>query len=261
MDSLQLEYQDLLDLTKQYLLQEHGPNYAEDTKNKKWVVSELDTYNYFKNYALQSKNVLKASQISQRQEEVNLRPSIPSSIPKSDVLIRPVEVIKQPFVLKEEIAKPQVHLSAATTPSLPKTEMEKNNRFELEPLKPATRADLNDIRKTVQEIFPRQIILDQIPNYEPQIVIISDCREKHIQAFLTNFSKAIDLNIAPSRIMSSAKFSKTTLPELKLVIQATDNQSVVKNFPKVLNVPDVSKYFREPQLKAELWEMTKQSMK
>jgi hypothetical protein len=254
---LQKEYRELINLTKNYLLQEN----ETQNSNPQWIVSELEIYNYFKNYALKNKHSGKPPQV--KLPEALLKPKDRAPLqppPVTDAL----QYLGKPVNPKESHKPLELPVnSLSKTLNLPQREIEtaKNSVFQLEPLKAATKADLNDVRKIVQELFPRQLILDEIAEKEPQIVIISDNNEKYIQAFLTNFARAIDILIAPASVMSSTRFLKTKLTGLKLVIQTADNEYVREGPHKLMHVLDVVQYLREPKLKAKLWENTLQHFK
>lgn len=261
MNTLNQEYKELITLSKQYLLQTYQ-NEEPEQKNPEWIVSELETYNYFKTYALQNKNLAKPKNL-EKKEETHLKENnlnSPAPAPK------PIPEVKQPVLsqLKQDtqdmVIKPAIVVEAAS--EAPKPEVEKNRQFELEPIKVAAPHDLTDIRKIIHDICPRQIILDEISLACPQIIIISDHADNRIQAFLNNFSKAIDLELGPSKILSSKKYLETAdFPDLKMIIQTVNLPYLKRDGIPHLEVLDLHKFLNDPGLKPKLWESTKNTLK
>lgn len=242
------EYQELISLTKQYLAQEFQNNEYIDEKPPEWIVSELQTYNYFKEYAIQNKNpkikqaavVIPAPVQQPRYEPPVQTKQVVQPEPKIEIMETPVTNVQKPI---------------EPTPT-PVVETEKKKGFELEPIKATTPADLSDVKRLVQELFPNQIIIDSIPQNTFQVIIISDHTEKHFISFLNNYAKAIDLNLGTSKIMTSKKFQESPrLNSLKMIIQATD-ATISHDGVALLQLSDLAQYFKEPVLKLELWKLT-----
>ena len=248
MNSSKEDYKELISLTKQYL--------AQEFQNQDLIVSELETYNYFKEYAIRNKSQPKKIDLKPEEIKPIPKPLVHSVvIPLKQIILteQKSEIIETPII--KTIAPAEIKSEAIS--ETPKDEPEKKRQFELEPIKAITPSDLSDIKQTVAGLFPNQIILDYIPQDAAQIIIISDHPEKQVQTFLNNFSKAIDLMLAPSKIISLNKFQATAhFPELKMVIQTTDNKITEQDGVSYLKVLDLPKFFKEPSLKAELWKLT-----
>lgn len=253
MNTLSQEYKELVLLSKQYLLQTYQ-NEELEQKNPQWIVSELETYNYFKTYALRNKNQPGPKNL-EKKEEIYLKPNNLSA-PKPILELKQEIPKEHKPEIQDMVLKP---VNAEETPiDATKTEIEKNRQFELEPIKAAVPHDLTDIRKIIHDIYPRQIILDEISITCPQIIIISDHTENRIQAFLNNFSKAIDLELGPSKILSSKKFQSTAnFPDLKMIIQTVNLPNLKLDGVRHLEVFDLHKFLNNPELKSGLWESTK----
>jgi len=251
----QKEYKELLSLTRQYLTLEFQNKEYSEQKNQQWIVSELETYNYFKEYAIRIKNLeikkpleireeIKPKQVDEYVKAMQAAPLKQQIIPREPV----VQIIDTAII---EAATPLQDASEALIVEV------KKRAFELEPVKAIVQSDLTDIKKMVQELFPHQTILDHLPQNIVQIIIISDHSEKQNLIFLSNYSKAIDLLLAPSKIMTLKMFESSPFNrDLKMIIQTGNDLSNRPDGVTILQVLDLPKYFKEPALKAELWELT-----
>jgi len=251
----QKEYKELLSLTRQYLTLEFQNKEYSEQKNQQWIVSELETYNYFKEYAIRIKNLeikkpleireeIKPKQVDEYVKAMQAAPLKQQIIPREPV----VQIIDTAII---EAATPLQDASEALIVEV------KKRAFELEPVKAIVQSDLTDIKKMVQELFPHQTILDHLPQNIVQIIIISDHSEKQNLIFLSNYSKAIDLLLAPSKIMTLKMFESSPFNrDLKMIIQTGNDLTNRPDGVTILQVLDLPKYFKEPALKAELWELT-----
>ena len=238
------EYLQLIQQTKQYILQEYAALENEGEKNKKWVVSDLETHKIFKDYALSNK----------KQANYQASPQI---------LKQPIEVL-QKFVSKEnlaiqiEIAKPveipKITPKIEPLSYLPSIEEQTNkNVFLQEPLKPASLHDLTDVKKQVQQFLPRQLILDNIPSPDLEVIIISDHNDKKSELFLSNLAKAIDIRLKTCRILSSKKYlAQSDFKKLQMIIR-TDSKVPLKDGIKNVELFDIMIFITNPNDKATLW--------
>lgn len=260
MSTLDQEYKELILLSKQYLLQTYQIEEPEQ-KNPEWIVSEIETYNYFKTYALRNKS--QANQkIIEKKVETQPKPNnlnSPAPTPKPNLEFKQQVQNEHKPDTQHTLVKPAIVADAPL--EAPKKEVEKNRQFELEPTKATVPHDLTDIRKIIHDICPRQIILDEISLAYPQIIIISDNAENRIQTFLNNFSKAIDLELGPSKILSSKKYLEMpNFPDLKMIIQTVNLPNLKRDGIRHLEVFDLHKFLNNPELKSGLWESTKNTL-
>lgn len=238
------EYLQLIQQTKQYILQEYVALENEGEKNKKWVVSDLETYQVFKDYALKHKKQAGYQATPQilKQPTEALQKFAPKENPISQIEIsKPVEIPK--IAPKTE----------SLTPLLSVEEQTSKNIFIQEPLKPASLHDLTDIKKHVQQLFPRQLILDNIPSADLEVIIISDHNDKKSELFLSNLAKAIDIRLKTCRILSSKKyFAISNFQKLQMIIR-TDSKVPLKEDIKDVELFDIMKFITNPTDKAALW--------
>jgi hypothetical protein len=193
MSNIKDQYAELLNLTRQYLLQNYE---AKATK-----ATDLESFTFFKRCAQQQRD----------QNARNPQPStsLTSSAPTPTISRQIATTVQAPVAAKQELPKttpliprqhpnptpaPQQHnvappqqviqpekksvapLPFSSSASIPEkvTAPEKkvsetvpgNSKalFQLDPLQPAAMIDLNDIRQIVAERFPAQKILDEIPS-------------------------------------------------------------------------------------------------
>lgn len=244
------EFQHLIQQTKEYLLQEYA---ASDEKNNKWIVTDLETYNIFKDYAVRNKK-------QPQQQQLHAKPA-PLPMPAEKVITQ--NVAPQ---IETEIQIPATpSVTNSITPfvkpaSIPEPikidkgfDSDPKQKFQLEPLKLKAKQDLNDVKKLVHELFPRQTIIDTIPTGEAEVVIISDLNDKKSEIFLSNLAKAIDIQLKTCKILSSKKFLEYShFEQLKMIIK-TSPALEIKNEVHTLDLFDLTTYFTEPAKKAELW--------
>lgn len=271
-------YTELLALTQLYLLQEYP--------NKGSIPVGLDTYNYFKQLALQQK--------SQNQKAPTIAPMPMPTKPPSPL---------PPAPQKTQV--PSVPQNTATVPPVPepqikpatqeKTVASKSENFVLEPISVVTPTELNDVRQAVTERFPAQKIVDTIPSNDetkknesgwhkemgvPEVVILSFTEVPSQVIFLQNIAKAIQDRLSTTaQVMSAGQLEQEGSWEALLnakgirLIIASDHalptvprlMQYYRELPKhakyfVGKVPlclmsDISLYQSEPQLKAPLWKM------
>lgn len=249
------EYLHLIQQTKQYILQEYDTIENEVDKNKKWVVSDLETYHVFKDYAL--KNKKPTSQQSGCQVMPQVLKKGQETLPKL--------AIEKSF--QEHLVKPPISTNAQVQNNFPtaKIELEQpiayieeqpnKNSFLQEPLKPTSLHDLTDIKKQVQQLFPWTKILDTIPSPELEVIIVSDHKDKKSEIFLSNLAKAIDIRLKTCRILSSKKFLQSNhFQKLRMVIR-TDPKTPLKDEIQDVELFDIMKFITNPNDKATLWKV------
>ena len=248
------EYLYLIQQTKQYILQEYAVIENEGDKNKKWVVSDLETYHVFKDYAL--KNKKPTSQQASGQIMPHILKQWQETLPKSTLEKKFEENIvseKPAISTKIEV---QNNFPTPKIEPLPHIEEQSNkNSFLQEPLKPASLHDLTDIKKQVQQLFPWAKILDTIPSPDLEVIIVSDHNDKKSELFLSNLAKAIDIRLKTCRILTSKKFlQNNNFQKLKMVIR-TDPKTPLKDKIQDVELFDIMKFITNPNDKATLWKI------
>jgi hypothetical protein len=281
---LKEQYAELLALAQQYLLQEHSRGdsliadpqtyvFLKQTANKPKTTSQTaQTPN------IPFKNPVAAPKIASQQV---IKESLP---PKTSPKFAPHASIQK----NEEVPLPSEKISKEKTPNLSTVGISKS--FALEPLPAAPIEDFNDLRKLILERFPAQMILDQIPSDEEarqtfsfskhiqpetEVIILFNEESPSQNAFLANLNKAIHKLLAPSILLfagpleiQSAWEEILNKKELKLIIASealvqslqklkqhytkNGSQHFLGNIPSMV-LADYTRYFKEPQLKQELW--------
>lgn len=251
------EYLHLIQQTKQYILQEYAAIENEVDKNKKWVVSDIETYHVFKDYALKNKRPTTQQaggqvmpHIVKKWQETLPKLALEENFQEPIVSVKPVEITKIEVQNNFPAAKIE------PLQPLPYTEEQPNkNGFLQEPLKPASLHDLTDIKKQVQQLFPWTKILDTIPSPDLEVIIVSDHHDKKSEIFLSNLAKAIDIRLNTCRILTSKKFSQSNnFQKLKMVIR-TDPKTPLKDKIQDVELFDIMKFITNPNDKATLWKV------
>jgi hypothetical protein len=182
------------------------------------------------------------------------------------------------------------------TTSSQKPSSQEKTHFKLEPPPALSPEDFKDLRKTIQEKLPRLVLLDHTPDdtaakklanlwNQPKqmsrVLILSLNEPPKQRAFLDNLVKALQTHGVTAHIDNSLKTERDRqwesilrAPELQLVVASnvgfdrlTDLQRLYKHDTKsgvhyagerpLLLLPDLSFYFKEPSLKASLWQNLK----
>jgi len=244
---LEKEYQDLLSLTKKYLVQEF--------KSDSWLVTSPENYAYFKKLAQKSKGQ-QASQKELPQPigktiqapvlQTTSAPLLPTPIKKPDLSIQPQ--------IKTEPPTPVIEPIAVKTPP---PEAYRSKAFELEPMKGADPIDLNDIRQIVETHFHDFPYLNPLQHEEAVVCILApDLIPEHL-AFLQNVAKAITQLKAPTIVIPESK--KHLIPaSIRLCLSNYEelaNRAVV-----CLKMENIHVYLRDPKQKAVLWQQIRSTI-
>lgn len=264
-------YAELVALTQLYLLQEFSLTER--------VTAGTEGYAYFKEYAMQKKgqSVSKPVPVSQPVRQ------IVQEAPK--LLTEPVPQADEPIPQQQATSFPKEKTASVKPKSASKT-------FEPELTARETEIDLEDIRKIVQERYPGQKIVKEIPSDAeakaineawksetiiPEVMILSFEESPLQYAFLQNIAKAITMFYTPAAVIRAEKLAQEKgwekvlqTKNLKLIISTGHNvhgspelhkhykeaQKQAKHFlgsvPLFL-LSDIAHYFKNPQLKVTLW--------
>jgi len=251
------EYLHLIQQTKQYILQEYAAIENDVDKNKKWVVSDLETYHVFKDYALKNKKPTSQQapscampHILKKSEETLPKFGYKENFQEHIVNVKPA--ISTKIEVQNNFSTPKIEPAQP----LPYIEEQPNkNSFLQEPLKPASLHDLTDIKKQVQHLFPWTKILGTIPSPDLEVIIVSDHNDKKSAIFLSNLAKAIDIRLKTCRILTSKKFLESNnFQKLKMVIR-TDPKIPLKDEIQDVELFDIMKFITNPNDKATLWKV------
>lgn len=235
------EYLDILQSAKNYIFEQINPEHEEG--RPRWVVSELESYNYFKNLAIQNK------QKSVTHCEKIVEVPVQKMTPIYTAPIKAIQVTETTPVVQAS--------KAVEVKSLPE-ESKTKQPLELHAMGIAPLQDLSDIRKVVEKVLPNEIILDHIPTSNPEILIISNTSNTFYEALLVNFARAIDICIARARFIPSKKYKAANFPSLKMVIQSGEDPTIeLPAFIRLLKINSISELFDKPELKQKLWDETK----
>lgn len=234
--SYQQKYVQLVGLLKLYLFQEYSDCMQNSTTKP--------------TAQRQQENKQKAPVQAVKTQEA------PPSIPK------PIEEKRQP-VKKPPEQKPQ----PAKKPS------EEKIVRSTSPTTHVLEHDIGDFRKILSERFPTQKIHDAIPTEElanqkqknattTSVIVLSIGCNQEEQLMLSNLAKGIESHLAyttkhihiPEQSDKELFLSK----ELRLVITTESSLSAVPEASsidrsKIHLLPDLTCYFKEPQLKSKLW--------
>lgn len=234
---------------------------------------------------------------SQSKQQANVKvqekiqPAPPPSIPQ---LVAAKETIPTP------VNKTPPPTPTPPTSPTPKTTPTKSRVPMPESLQPISEVDLSDFKKIMKEKFPALVILDHVPGDEeakrinsawkqdlipPAVLILcADENPKH-RAFLFNLAKAISVCQMPAQVVFARKIEQENgwnallkSNSLQLVIAC---DSSIHGLPGLMNhyreavkqakhylgqVPlyllsDLSIYWKEPRLKATLWNALRSELK
>lgn len=248
------QYSELVNLCKLYLLQEHSTT--------DWKLSDPETVAYFR------KNPLKTT-IPKPTASLIPPPSV-QTIPPRPIVSHRTVMSKSP---KPQMPQPNVQ---AEVPSSPEP-------WKLEPMGNANQIDTNSFKNILEGHIDNLPILETIPDDTkakelqnkwrmpraiPPVAIISFDESPRYRTFLGNIAKAIS-QIMLSEVIPLHVFDPNA-STLRLVIateQGLDRQENLKKLyrethkgertlgkvPLIL-LSELSLYFKEPHLKAALWE-------
>lgn len=144
--------------------------------------------------------------------------------------------------------------SPAPTQGIAKTESMKpylSPTFVLEPMKPAIKTDLSDIRQILETHFPQFSYLDPLKHEEAVVCIVAHDQIPEHLAFLQNVAKAINHLKAPTIIVPESKMY--ALPSsIRLCLskyEELENRALT-----CLKIENISVYLNDPKQKAVLWQ-------
>ncbi len=160
-----------------------------------------------------------------------------------------------------------------------------------------TMEPLDDMRRLIERVSPSTILHQKIPSDKAAIRIKNTWKEKEMipdipilstggkgLSFLKNIAKAIDIHFAPSHIVNIDLYEKDNrwdfflaASNIKLIIIPDTMLWTAKNLQKfhketplqntrmlgncpLLILPDLTLYFKDPFLKASLWNVLKHSL-
>lgn len=270
MTSLQQRYTELLALTKTYLQQEHS---LTDR-----ILSESDTYSYFKNYALQSQKAKSQQNSPSPAIVANTAPKMASPAHART----PITDLPQPTTIQAAKAHENIEVRtdksdfnktvtvplspAPTNKTPPKPEKTENSSeqtsvtgfFKLEFPSALPQTDFSDLRTIIQQKLPNVRLLDQLPDDTeakkmasiwsqekkiPQVLILSfDDVPKH-QAFLSNIAKALEIHGIDAKVANAAKLEREN--EWQKLLQSKELKLVIAGSSGFYNLPELQKNYRE----------------
>lgn len=233
------QYTELLAFTKRYLQQEYA--------HESWVTSDKETFNCFKQYALNQK------------KEVAKTPVPVPPAPKP-AIVAPAKPL--PPVAKKVLPQslPQ------TKPVEKKTASQTASGYNLESLPPTQIQDLNDWRKIINERFPNLELLDgppkddiakqinsawQQPKVIPSVIILSFQEAGKEQVFLHNIAKAIQARYTSAAVMSVQEIEYEFGWDFTL--QSKNLQLIIANTHGLNGVPALMQHYREVQKHAKFY--------
>ena len=260
MTSLQQRYTELLALTKSYLQQEYSPTDR--------ILSEPETFSYFKTYALQRQNTKTQQSAPSAPTPINAvqKIAVPASVrppianlpkPAANPIVPPRENIEVPKSDKSDFNK------AVTSPRTPNQENTSaqspiTGAFKLESPAPLPQTDFSALRTIINEKLPHVRLLDQLPDDTeakklaniwtqekkiPQVLILSfDEAPKH-QAFLANIAKALEVHGIDTQVASAAKLEREN--EWQKLFHSIELKLVVAGSSGFYNLPELQKHYRE----------------
>lgn len=293
MMSIQERCQELIALTKQYLLQE----YALTDR----ILSEPDTYLYFLSYAQQQQRVKQGEQKKQSPTPTpalspptrTLAPSIPIPI------LAPIPTVVYPAARGDPVhpvisspAPSPAPAPASTSPPLSPSPPTSSKPFQLDSPPPIHSIHFGELRKIIQEKLPKVQLVDHLPDdgdakkrarqwecpkQAAQVLLLS-CHETPKQAaILVNIEKALAIYGIHVQMIDGLKLEQSSrwedifcASELKLIIisdASFHRLSGLKKYYKedakngrhylkdrsLVLLSDVSSYLKEPWLKSALW--------
>lgn len=263
MHSLEKEYQELVNLTKEYVLQEHSLN--------EYLLINNSTFHHFDHL---------------RKNNSPTQPNTKNPIIRSDV--KPPTKATPSIPVPAQPIKPtpaQSSLPATPPPALEKQTIQMNTQpkvlgaltLETTPATPIT--DFQVMRTLVKEHFPNLQILDSPPSdakaitannnwktntQDPNILIVLKDEAAKSRQLADNICKTLQIYKKKALIILETAAGPKDFgnQELKLVITSTNSHSISEfNFG---NAPviyfDITQCLTEPQRKADLWSILKKTI-
>lgn len=284
MSSVKERYNELVSLTKLFLIQEYTP--------REFISSSPESLGYFRKVAAaarankptaptpqqplpQSATAPKAPEV----KKVQPSPTTPSQPPVTATPPLPAAARVEPAPAKEVPSSKEV----------PKEDI----FFVLDPMKEPSPSDFKEVTQLIAQHLPGYPVLSSIPDDRtakevssawkrtaaiPQVLILSFNETDKHQIFLHNIAKAISISIAPASVMSAYKLEEgkqwekvLQSKDLRFIIACDGKLSALPGLMKHFkenakqgnhtlgNVPllllsDLSFYMKEPKLKAVLWQ-------
>lgn len=265
MTSIQQSYAELLALTKSYLQQEHS---LTDR-----ILSEPDTYAYFKAYALQRQNAKTQPRIPAQAAPTAVVPApriappapTPVKAPVADLAKPPAPPVAPP---PQNIEVPQSNKpdfnKATTAPHTPKQENTADQpaptpgAFKLEVPAALPQADFSALRTIVNEKLPHVRLLDKLPDDTeakklanawtqekkiPQVMILSFDEPPKQQAFLVNIAKALEAHGIDAQVATATKLEREN--EWQKLLQSKELKLMVAGSSGFHSLPQLQKHYRE----------------
>lgn len=272
MTNFKEQFNELTQLTQLYLLQEYTMN------DRIKVASE--NFSYFKKQAALAKKAHpKESTIPSLK--VNSPPPaqaiIDSPRPKTapEPLMSLQEIKPEPLPMQKAAAKPAEASSHVDT-------------LKVEPLQPSKPSDFSELRNIIKEQAPHLKIFDEIRMPKmitpKEVVILFLTRSPAENELLNNMAKAIQLKLAPTRLIeaSSMELNKewdrflnsspfkliiipqsdlNKLPELSKFSKRNEQQTWFLNEVPTLLIPDPELLNHNPSLKQQVWKSLQNYLK
>jgi glucan-binding YG repeat protein len=267
------QYAELLALTKRYLLQEWMPGDK--------ILSEAETYSYFKAYALQN----------QKKGAVKTVPDQRGGLDKSS----PIKAVTSHRTPNEERSHRTPNVASShRTPNEEKSTPKVESVTATETVTvTGSSPNFTELRKIIQEKLPHIHLLDQLPDdseakalannwtkekQAAQIIILSfDEPAKH-QLFLENIAKALKLFGFHAVVANAMKMEWQKMLQsnaLKLIVAGSSGFHNLAELQKhhredarqgrhylgdrpLLLLSDIGFYLKEPTLKPSLWKALKE---
>lgn len=265
--NIQQSYAELLALTKSYLQQEHS---LTDR-----ILSEPETYAYFKAYALQRQNAKtqpRTASSQAPQTPVATIPKIPSPAPtpvRTPVTELPKPPIPPAPPLPHNIEAPKLPDKADLnkTAIAPTTQKQENpadqpppvpGAFKLEVPAALPQTDFAVLRTIVTEKLPHVRLLDRLPDDTeakrlanawtqekkiPQVMILSFDEPPKQQAFLANIAKALEAHGIDAQVATATKLEREN--EWQKLLQSKELKLVVAGSSGFHSLPQLQKHYRE----------------
>lgn len=244
-------FSELLAATHLYLIQEFSPSER--------VVSDEETFTYFKNLALQQKR----SASPAPSEQIKTMVKAVSAPPKEPII---TDIIAKPAVDKAIVKIEKEAIKAD------KQEVKEKPFFVPELPKQAAVQDFVEMRKAIKERLPHFVIIDQIPDDRAayrtknrdtasQVIILSLGESAAWQLFFANLKRTLAVYQIQAQIVTGSQIENDPAllnnEQLKLIIATSTSFLAHPALSKQLHgakhlllIPDLMK---EPQLKASIW--------
>lgn len=277
----QKEYLEILTLTRQFLGQECSPN--------ELIVSQPDSYAYFKKIAQPSKKV---------ESHVTQTPHLstqPCPLPEK-------KIVPPPQTQPKASEKRDKLTESSAPPSKDKKEPENLSKsisptktgFQLEKLGQPTELDVKEFATHMQSNFPNYPIRSTIPRPKieskamnptkssvPPVVILSFYQDEESQAFLKNVAQAIQNKFLSATVFPALRIEQEKKweallqsPSLRLIIVPTyriHELPLLQGYynaelnrihtTPIIPISDPMEYLKSSSLKSQLWQAITQALK